>query len=138
MALVVQVLAVLACCIGGAMGGYGLARPNEALAMMGLQRLNGSSLGVSEARALGGVLLLSHGGTAAALGYAPGVGAAMALALALTWLGAACGRGLSMSLAPPATRADRSLLLLNILMGLSLSLPMLLATRYLGGGGVAV
>jgi hypothetical protein len=136
--LLVQVLAILACCIGGAMGGYVLAHPDDAMGMVGLQKLGPSSLGVGQARAFGATLLASHAGAAAALGYSPRIGAAMAMALSLMWLGAACGRGVAMSLEPPVTRPGRSLLLLDILMGLSLSLPLLLATRYVGGGGVVV
>ena len=83
------VLAVIACCIGGALGGYALARPEDVLELVGLKRDPEKLHSLSEVRATyGGLFLLSHGGTAAALGYAPAIGAGMALALGLAWAGA--------------------------------------------------
>jgi hypothetical protein len=57
-------LAVAACVVGGALGGFLLA---------------------------GGALLLAHAGAALSLGYAPLAGAMIAAGLALGWLGWAAG-----------------------------------------------
>ncbi|MDB5429305.1 MAG: hypothetical protein JWP35_421 [Caulobacter sp.] len=147
---IAQFLAVIACCFGGGLGGYMLARPDEALAAIGLTPHPDSRQGVTEARAFGGLLLLGHGGVAAALGYTPSIGAVMALTLSLIWLGAAAGRILAMvaNRSRPATEADadaavppvpspaaplsaahRGLLSLSLLMAGCLALPfwMLLA-----------
>jgi hypothetical protein len=133
---------VIACCIGGGLGGWIMARPDAALGSVGLTGEAGSRLGLSEARAFGGLLLLGHAGAAAALGYAPSLGAVIAFALALTWLGSAGGRLLSMRLdkpeaADPETAPDagaayatgrwsanRGLLSLDLLMAASLALPL--------------
>lgn len=129
-----QILAVAACVVGAAMGGYALARPDETLGQMGLKSEGASGLG--EARAFGGLLVLAHGGVAATLGYAPYIGAVMACALALMWLGAAGGRGLSLFLDrdshAQAVHA-RGLLILDLLMAGGLMAPIWIL--YGGGGG---
>jgi hypothetical protein len=138
-------LAVIACCMGGGLGGWVMARPDAALAAVGLEPQGDSRLGLSMARGYGGLLLLGHAGAAAALGYAPSVGAVLAFAMSLLWLGAAGGRLLSMRLdkpeplaedAPPPTpapdapypaglwSANRGLLSFDLLMAASLALPL--------------
>ncbi len=154
---IAQFLAVIACCFGGALGGYVLARPDEALAAIGLAPQPDSRQGLTEARAFGGLLLLGHGGVAAALGYTPSVGAVMSLTLSLIWLGAAAGRILAITLnrskpaaeagsadataptpepAVPGSLAHRGLLSLSLLMAGCLALPfwMLLAPTLRHGG----
>jgi hypothetical protein len=118
------ILAVIACCIGGALGGFAIARPEDALAMVGLRSDPDKPHTLSEVRATyGGLFLLSHAGTAAALGYSPGVGATMALALALAWLGAAVGRGYSMLREDLGTAHNVRAVIFECLMGLTLTLP---------------
>ena len=93
-------LAVVACSLGGALGGWVMARPDAALEAIGLG--GEGRVGLSQTRAFGGLLLLGHASAAAALGYSPSLGAVMAFALAMTWLGAAGGRILSLVLDKPA------------------------------------
>ena len=69
------------------------------------------------------MLIAAHGVAALYLGYQPRIGAAMALALALAWLGAAAGRAVSMVRDGDAGRYNRGALLFNILIGVTLTLP---------------
>lgn len=118
------ILAVIACCIGGALGGFALARPEDALSMVGLKADPEKAHSLSEVRATyGGLFLLSHGATAAALGYAPSVGATMSLALALAWVGAALGRGYSMMKENSDTPFNVRATIFEFLMGVTLALP---------------
>lgn len=118
------ILAVVACCIGGALGGYALARPEEVAAMVGLRTDPDKPHSISEVRATyGGLFLLSHGGVAAALGYAPSVGATMALTLALAWMGAAVGRAYSMVREDVGTAFNVRATVFEALMGVTLALP---------------
>jgi len=72
-------LAVIACVIGGALGGIALARPAQMLGLAGLAEGETAPTPLlSEGRAVGGLLVLSHAGAALYLGYQPGIGAAMA------------------------------------------------------------
>jgi len=73
--------------------------------------------------ALGGVLIASHGVAALYLGYQPRIGAAMAMALAVAWLGAAAGRAISAVLDGEAGRYNSGAMVFNALIGLTLSLP---------------
>lgn len=138
MVLIVIVLAVVACCLGGALGALTLLRPQDALVLVGLRGLAGSTLGTSEARSFGGVLLVSHASTAAALGYAPGTGAPMALGLAMMWLGAGIGRGFAILQERPKDALQWRFLAVDVLMSVTLALPMMLASGILDGGGVHV
>ncbi|HYG26017.1 MAG TPA: DUF4345 family protein [Caulobacteraceae bacterium] len=118
------ILAVIACAIGGALGGFALARPQDALTMVGLKTDPEKAHSLSEARATyGGLFLLAHGGVAAALGYAPSVGATMALTLALAWTGAAIGRGWSMMKDGSDTPFNVRATIFEFLMGVTLALP---------------
>jgi len=117
-------LAVIACCIGGALGGYALARPEDVVGMVGLRLDPEKRHSVSEVRATyGGLFLLSHGGVAAALGYAPGVGATMALTLALAWAGAGIGRGYTMVKDDAGTAFNVRATIFEFLMAATLTLP---------------
>lgn len=138
------ILAIIACVIGGALGGLTLARPGSVL---GLTALGGdregdapSTASPTEGRALGGLLILSHAAAALFLGYQSNVGAAMAFALAMAWLGAALGRGVS-ALADKA-RAPLNLasLAFEVLIAVTLSLPFFNAGRLvvLRGHGMLV
>ena len=95
------VLAIIACVIGGAQGGLTLVRPGSVLGLTALEDDEGDESAPpaagprSEGRALGGLLILSHATAALFLGYQSNVGAAMAFALAMAWLGAALGRAVS-------------------------------------------
>ncbi|HRD27257.1 MAG TPA: hypothetical protein PLO65_03040, partial [Caulobacter sp.] len=51
--LIPYVLAVFACCLAGALGGYGLARPREALAARGLAAAEAGGGGLGAARGFG-------------------------------------------------------------------------------------
>jgi len=117
-------LAVIACVIGGALGGFAIARPQDAIEMVGLRLDPEKPHSVAEVRAIyGGLFLLSHAATAAALGYAPTVGAAMALTLAFAWLGAALARGYSMVREDAPTPFNTAALIFEMLMGLTFALP---------------
>lgn len=133
--MIPYVLAVLACCLAGGLGGYVLARPQEALARRGLAAVEGTPGALGAARAYGAMLLMSHAGAAGLLGYYPSVGASMALALALLWAGSAIGRLASNGLDGQTDPAGIQNLLLDVLMGLTLSLPFW-ASRQLAGGPV--
>lgn len=133
--MIPYVLAVLACCLAGGLGGYALARPHEALAARGLTALEAAPGGLAAARAFGAMLLMAHGGTAGLLGYYPGVGAAMAMALALLWGGSAVGRLVSGALDGQGDPGSVQLVMVEVLMGLTLSLPFW-ASRQLTNGPV--
>jgi len=133
--LIPYVLAVFACCLAGALGGYGLARPREALAARGLAAAEAGGGGLGAARGFGAMLLLAHAGTAGLLGYYPSVGASMALALALLWGGSAVGRLASGILDGHGDARSIQLVLFEVLMGLTLSLPFW-ASRQLTAGPV--
>ncbi|ATC32936.1 DUF4345 domain-containing protein [Caulobacter vibrioides] len=117
-------LAVIACVIGGTLGGMILARPATLLEAAGLSNDDTPKPSLlAEGRALGGVLIAAHGVAALYLGYQPRIGAAMALALALAWLGAAVGRAVSAVLDGEAGRYNRGAMLFNALIGVTLTLP---------------
>lgn len=117
-------LAVIACVIGGALGGMILARPATLLEAAGLADDDTPKPSLfAEGRALGGMLIASHGVAALYLGYQPRIGAAMALVLALAWLGAAVGRAVSLGREGDAGRYNRGALLFNVLIGVTLTLP---------------
>lgn len=132
--MIPYIVAVLACCLAGAMGGYILARPQEALEKRGLA---GGAGGLAAARGFGAMLLMSHAGTAGLLGYYPTVGAAMSLALALLWAGAAIGRLASHILDRQSDSASVQTLIVEAMMGLCLSLPFW-ATRQISFAGPTV
>lgn len=117
-------IAVIACCIGGTMGGLRIARPKAVKAR-----------GRAEERAFGGMLILAHAGAAMGLGYAPSLGRLLAAGLALGWLGAALGRTLSLVLDKQRDPMLRQALIFEMLMALALALPWLgLGTGGFGGG----
>ena len=97
------ILAIIACVIGGVLGGMSLVRPNSILGLTALETdtvdaaEDAEAAGGSrtEGRALGGLLIVSHAAAALFLGYQSHVGAAMAFALAMAWTGAALGRAVS-------------------------------------------
>ncbi|MDO9223700.1 MAG: DUF4345 domain-containing protein [Caulobacter sp.] len=136
--MIPYVLAVIACCLAGALGGYSLARPLEALTRVGLTQAEGSTAGLAAARGLGGLLLLSHAGTAALLGYSPYVGASLALALSLMWAGAAVGRAVSTALDGPGDGQSVQNLIFEALMGVTLSLPFWASHGLLPGRAVYI
>ena len=109
-------IAVLACCIGGTMGGLRIARPKAI-----------KPRGRAEERAFGGMLILAHAGAAMGLGYAPSLGRLLAAALAL-------GRTLSLVLDKQKDPMLRQAMIFELLMALALALPWLgLGTRGFGG-----
>lgn len=119
-------LAVMACIIGGSLGGMILARPQTMLGLAGLADDDTPKPPLfAEGRAMGGVLVAAHGVAALYLGYQPRVGAAMSLALAVAWLGAAAGRAISAALDGDAGRYNSSAMIFNALIGVTLALPFL-------------
>ncbi|MBX3481149.1 MAG: DUF4345 family protein [Caulobacter sp.] len=120
-------IAVIACCIGGVMGGLRLARPRAL-----------KPRGRAEERAFAGMLIAVHAGAAMALGYAPGVGRLMAAAAALGWLGAAAGRVLSLVMDRQSDPMLRQALILELLMAVALGLPWLGVGGASYGGGVEI
>ncbi|CAN5235444.1 DUF4345 family protein [soil metagenome] len=141
------ILAIIACVIGGVLGGLTLARPGSVL---GLTTLPGEgetdadappATGLAtEGRALGGLLILSHAATALFLGYQSSVGAAMAFALAMAWLGAALGRAVSVLIDRPRSRLNLTSLAFEVLIAITLCLPFFNAGRLvvLRGHGMLV
>lgn len=132
-ALIPYILAVLACCLAGGMGGYVLARPEDALQRAGLAPADGEGGALAGVRGFGGLLIVAHAGTAGLLGYYPSVGSSMALALALAWTGAAIGRAASTALDRRVDGGSIQALIFEVLMGLTLSLPFW-AGRQVGPG----
>ena len=125
------ILAIIACVIGGVLGGLTLVRPGSVL---GLTALNGApretdeaasppAASLTEGRALGGLLILSHAATAMFLGYQSNVGAAMAFALAMAWMGAAVGRSVSALTDKARDRFNLSSLAFEVMIAITLSLP---------------
>lgn len=121
--MIPYVLAVLACCLAGGLGGFALARPHEALQLRGLVALEASVDGLATTRGFGAMMLMAHAGTAGLLGYYPSLGAMMALALSLLWAGSAIGRVASSVLDGKADPRGVQLVIVEVLMGLTLSLP---------------
>jgi len=134
-------LAIIACVIGGVLGGLTLARPGS---ILGLTVLDGKDdapiAGKTEGRALGGLLILSHAAAALFLGYQSHVGAAMAFALAMAWMGAALGRAVSALVDRARDRFNLASLAFEILIAVTLSLPFFNAGRLvvLRGHGMLV
>ncbi len=134
------ILAVIACVIGGALGGLTLARPGAMLARPGGDAAEPSLDALAQGRAFGGLLILSHATAALFLGYQSSVGAAMAFALAMAWLGAALGRCASAVVDKARGRLNLGGLAFELLIAATLSLPFLNAGRLvvLRGGGMLV
>jgi len=120
-------IAVIACCLGGVMGGLRIARPRTVKAR-----------GRAEERALAGALILSHAGAAMALGYAPSMGRLMVGALSLAWLGSAIGRTASLVLDRNHDPMLRQAAIVELLMGVALALPWLGVGSASFGGSVEV
>jgi hypothetical protein len=142
------ILAIIACVIGGALGGLTLVRPGSVL---GLTALGGDpppagdgdappAASPTEGRALGGLLILSHAATALFLGYQSNVGAAMAFALAMAWTGAALGRTVSALVDKSRERLNLASLAFEVMIAVTLSLPFFNAGRLvvLRGHGMLV
>jgi len=143
------VLAIIACVIGGVLGGLTLVRPGAVLGLTALDSdapptagppVEGQVEGRTEGRALGGLLILSHGAAALFLGYQSHVGAAMAFALAMAWAGAALGRAVSALVDKARGRFNLGSLAFEILIAVTLSLPFFNAGRLvvLRGHGMLV
>ena len=128
-------LAIIACVIGGVLGGMTLVRPGSVLGLAGLwgeARQEGEErrgCAVTEGRAFGGLLILSHAFTALFLGYQSSVGAAMAFALAMAWLGAAIGRTLSALVDRARGRINIANLAFEVMIAVTLCLPFFNAGR---------
>ncbi len=136
--MIPYILAVLACCLAGGMGGYVLARPEDALRRAGLAPAVDAGGGLAGARGFGGLLVVAHAGAAGMLGYYPSVGATMAFGLALAWAGAAIGRAASTAIDRRVDGASVQALVFEVLMGASLSLPFLASRQISGGPAVLV
>lgn len=146
-------LAIIACVIGGVLGGLTLVRPGAVLGLTALNgdapptagppmegRVEGQMEGKTEGRALGGLLILSHGAAALFLGYQSHVGAAMAFALAMAWAGAALGRAVSALVDKARGRFNLGSLAFEVLIAVTLALPFFNAGRLvvLRGHGMLV
>ena len=117
-------LAVLACVIGGVLGGMILARPQVMLDLAGLaDETTPKPPLFAEGRAMGGVLIAAHGAAALYLGYQPRIGAAMALVLGIAWLGAGLGRAVSLMVDGSGARFNAGAMVFNGLIGVTLCLP---------------
>lgn len=128
-------LAVVACVIGGALGGMILARPQTMIGLAGLadEETPKSPL-FAEGRAFGGMLIASHGIAALYLGYQPRLGAAMAMVLAVGWLGAAAARAVSAAIDGEAGRFNAGSIVFNALIGITLALPFFNVGPYVARG----
>lgn len=129
-------LAVIACIIGGALGGTALARPGAVLDLAGLADGEAATPLLSEGRAFGGLLIVSHAGAALYLGYQPAVGATMAFVLALAWFGAALGRTASLLIDRAGGRFNLGNLVFEVLIGATLCLPFFNTGRLVLRGGM--
>ncbi|EJL34723.1 hypothetical protein PMI01_01416 [Caulobacter sp. AP07] len=135
------VLAVVACVIGGVLGGLALARPGSAPGLAGGDAPPSApdAGALAQGRAFGGLLILSHATAALFLGYQSSVGAAMAFALAMAWLGAALGRTASLLIDKAGGRLNLSNLAFEVLIAATLSLPFFNAGRLVvRGSGMLV
>ena len=145
------VLAMIACVIGGVLGGLTLVRPGAVLGLTALDEDAGDGdetppaagariAGRTEGRALGGLLILSHAAAALFLGYQSHVGAAMAFALAMAWAGAALGRAVSALVDRARGRFNLGSLVFEVMIAVTLSLPFFNAGRLvvLRGHGMLV
>jgi hypothetical protein len=143
------VLAMIACVIGGVLGGLTLARPGAVLGLTALDDDAGDEAaptasariaGKTEGRALGGLLILSHATAALFLGYQSHVGAAMAFALGMAWAGAALGRAVSALVDRARSRFNLGSLVFEVMIAVTLSLPFFNAGRLvvLRGHGMLV
>ena len=148
------ILAIIACVIGGVLGGLTLVRPGSVLGLTALEGAGPendegpesdegdqpSTRGKTEGRALGGLLILSHATAALFLGYQSHVGAAMAFALAMAWTGAALGRAVSALVDRTRDRFNLSSLAFEVMIAVTLSLPFFNAGRLvvLRGHGMLV
>ena len=148
------ILAIIACVIGGVLGGLTLARPGAVLGLTALDKDRDNdgdgepppaSAPLTEGRALGGLLILSHASAALFLGYQSHVGASMAFALAMAWMGAALGRAVSAlvdkaSVSRARGRFNLGSLVFEIMIAVTLSLPFFNAGRLvvLRGHGMLV
>jgi len=131
------ILAIIACVIGGVLGGMTLARPGSAPGLPPLGEGGDAppSTGLAtQARAFGGLLILSHATAALFLGYQSSVGAAMAFALAMAWLGSALGRSASLLIDKASPRAQLGALAFELLIAITLSLPFFNAGRLVARG----
>jgi hypothetical protein len=134
------VLAIIACVIGGVLGGLILARPGSGLAGLTGETTEPSLAALTQGRAFGGLLILSHATAALFLGYQSSVGAAMAFALAMAWLGAALGRAASAMIDKARGRFNLGSLVFEVLIAVTLSLPFFNAGRLvvIRGAGMLV
>jgi hypothetical protein len=123
-------LAIVACVLGGVLGGLVLA--GRAPGPLGEVVDSAGPVG----RGLGGALIAAHGATAGMLGYDPRVGACMAIALTFGWFGAAGGRILIARRLKLA--ADGPSLGFEILMAVALAAPFWAITTALSRSGVSV
>jgi hypothetical protein len=109
-------LAIVACMIGGAIGGFLLASPEGAMKRLGLTT-EAQENGLAQTRAVGGALVGAHAVTAAMLGYSPLAGSALAFAVAALWFGGAASSLLN------GKKARQTGVLLALLMAASLASP---------------
>jgi hypothetical protein len=132
-------LAVIACVIAGTIGGLTLARPRPMLGVAGLGEDAQAEVNITtQGRAFGGMLVLAHAATALFLGYQPSVGAAMAFALAMAWMGAAGGRAVALLADRTRTPFNVGGMVFELLLGLTLALPFWNQGRMTFSGGVMV
>jgi len=97
---ILEIISLIGLFLGALMGVGSLVSPGWAAGVVRLQPVEGKPGGYSEFRATyGGLLLLTHlSALVIALYSGPQTSALVALPLALGWLGAAIGRGLSLLL----------------------------------------
>ncbi|MBC7667770.1 MAG: DUF4345 family protein [Gemmatimonadaceae bacterium] len=135
---------MVACVIGGVLGGLTLTRPVGARGLAGFASLDleagavPSPDALTQGRAFGGLLIVSHAGAALFLGYQPSVGTAMAFALAMAWFGAALGRAVSALVDRVRTRVNFGSLAFEVMIAVTLSLPFFNPGRLVIMGGKLV
>jgi hypothetical protein len=123
-----QFIALIACCIGGGMGGLALSHPKVGLRHLGFSAEHEQGRPAhhtSSIRGLGGMLLITHATAAGMIGFRPETGNVFLLCLALAWFGTATGRIVSVVAESGDKGSDRwNPIILELLMGLALASPL--------------
>lgn len=118
--------AIIACAIGGGLGGYALINPGWASRLVRLVPAEGKVEGKSEFRATyGGLFLAPHAFIIWALATAQPGAELAAAALGMAWLGSGIGRLISFALDRTATPVNGFNVVFEALLGALLLAPIL-------------
>jgi hypothetical protein len=121
-----DILALIACLIGGGLGGYALVNPRWASKLVRLVPAEGKIEGRSEFRATyGGLFLLPHAFIAWALVTSQPGAALASAALGAAWIGSGIGRTISIALDKTGSGLNWFNVAFEALLGLALLSPLL-------------